>query len=310
MTDFDPSLGSDAAAGGARFARTAERYLDANRPQQAEEEARKGLAVEPDSAPLHMLLGVSLFHQDKLDDAMRALEETVARDAQWAAPLGLMGVLETNAGNHSRAEKLLLDALAIDPEAPELYVYYGQLLLKTGHLDKATKLAERALAIDADEAQAHRLLSLIHSERNETGAARAHSARSLAHEPDEDVAHIAEGVALLRSGHPFQAKRHLREALRIDPADADTEELWLEADKATRWIHLPMYYWSLAMERIPGAQFTVWIGFIALLTLGRRVEGAGSAILGIAYFYIGFCVYTWVAEPLVRGWVRLFPPRL
>ena len=107
---------------------------------------------------------------------------------------------------------------------------------------------------------------------------------------------------------PFAAKRHLREALRLDPSDSEAEAAFLEADRATRWIYLPMYYWTLLVIRLPGRQFAVWGAVMAFAFLAPRF-GLGDVRLAVLGVYLVFAIYTWLALPLVKVWTRLRPPR-
>ena len=44
-----------------------------------------------------------------------------------------------------------------------------------------------------------------------------------------------------------------------------------------------------------------------LLALER--SGYKAAAFGIAMGYLAWCLYTWIAEPLARLWLRIFPAR-
>jgi tetratricopeptide (TPR) repeat protein len=187
-------------------------------------------------------------------------------------------------------------------------VFYASLMLKTGHPDKAERLAREALRIDADLQSAHGMLGLVLAERREKQAAHGHAEHSLALDPGHEGAHAAMGVTLLRTGHPLRARAHLREALRLDP-DPETEELFLQADKCARWIYLPMYWWTLLIDRLPGKQFTVWGVVVGGLVVAPALGVPDRLIVVVAIAYIAFVVYTWVADGLVAAWVRMRPPR-
>jgi hypothetical protein len=32
-------------------------------------------------------------------------------------------------------------------------------------------------------------------------------------------------------------------------------------------------------------------------------------VTGVVLVYVALCIYTWVATPIVKAWVRLVPPR-
>jgi hypothetical protein len=152
-------------------------------------------------------------------------------------------------------------------------------------------------------------MALVLQEKHRRSQAKAHGEFGVRLEPDADHSHALLGYTYLRTGHPFRAREHLREALRIDPSDADVEEAYLAADRATRWTYLPMYYWSLVIDRLPGKQFAVWIAVLILAQLLPRmgVPKVAVAVFLLAYFL--FCVYTWIATPLTNAWIKMRPPR-
>ena len=113
------------------------------------------------------------------------------------------------------------------------------------------------------------------------------------------IASCASGSFTFRSTWP-----------RVAPNDADLEEFWLEIDRCTRIVYLPMYYWSLLVDRLPGRQFAVW-GAMTALALSAERFGLDKRAVGILFgSYILFCIYTWFATPLVKGWIKLFPPKI
>ena len=63
------------------------------------------------------------------------------------------------------------------------------------------------------------------------------------------------------------------------------------------------------MDRLPGGWITLWVAVIAIVRLVPDTVISRGAKASIAVTYLAYCIYTWVAEPLARLWVRLFPPR-
>ncbi len=180
---------------------------------------------------------------------------------------------------------------------------------KVGELEKAEKLLRKCLELDPENNMAHGGLSMLLAEKKEKRGAHAHGELGLELAPDEDLNHFTLGATYLQTGHPFKARRHLREALRIDPGDSGVEELYLHADRACRFVYLPFYFWSFVLERVPGQQFAVWFAFIALVQIMRVMDvDSGPATIAVGT-YIAFVLYTWVADPIVSLWVKLVPPK-
>ncbi len=284
-------------------------FIDIERYDLAERELRGVLALHPEEALLHVQLGWALEGLGRSDEAEQEGRVALQLDPQEVDAIILLAKLSLNAGRHRESEELCLSALQIDPMSPRNYLIYGILMQKTGHLDKAEKLLRKCLELAPENNHAHSILSTILAEKRQSRPAVAHGAYGVALDPDSDYSHAMLGHAYLTTGHPFKARTHLREALRIDPGDSDIEAAFYEADRATRWIYLPMYFWTLWIERLPGQQFAVWIGAILLFQLMPRMGVPEGIALGFMLSYIAFCLYTWVATPLANAWIKLRPAR-
>jgi tetratricopeptide (TPR) repeat protein len=284
-------------------------FLDIERYDLAERELRGALSAYPEEPLLHVQLGWALEGLGRTDEAEEEGRTALKLDPQEVDALILLARLSLNAGRHREAEELCLSALKIDPMSPQSYLIYGILMHKTGHLDKAEKLVRKCLEIAPEYPESHSILSIILAERRKTSPAVAHGTHGVALNPDNDNSHAMLGYTYLATGHPFKARSHLREALRIDPGNLDVEEAFQEADRATRWIYLPMYFWTLLIERLPGRQFAVWIGMVILLQLLPRAGVSAKLVLGLALTYIAFCLYTWIATPLTNAWIKIRPAK-
>ncbi len=283
----------------------ARHWIAVERWEQAEKELLSALAQDPDAPWLHYELARAYTLSKRKPQAVESLREALRCDPSFAPALILLGALHNELGNYAQAEKDLLEALRLDPTSAIAYECYGDLMRVTGHHEKAVRLYRQGLALAPDDAGLHSKMSLLHRELGDE-----HARRGLRLEPEATLSHAAMAHRLYRRGRPFAAKRHLREALRVDPNDRDLEEFWLELDRCTRIVYVPMYYWSLLVDRVPGRQLGVW-GAMVLLAVGANALGLDSAALGVVFgLYILICVYTWIAGPLVAGWIKLFPPKL
>ena len=176
-------------------------------------------------------------------------------------------------------------------------------------LSRHERLTQAALREDPEHAEAHSIRALILAERSQHREATVHGRRGLNLEPDSPLSHLSTGAAYLKAGRPFRARRYLREALRISPGIREIEELYLQADLACRWVCMPMYYFELLVERLPGRQFALWGIVVVLLTVLRRIEVADLYIVTFAGAWVLLCLYSWAASPLGKLWVRVRPPR-
>jgi Flp pilus assembly protein TadD len=275
----------------------------------AEPLVREILTLQPNSAPAHALLGHICYQLKRWDEARSEMETCLSLDPENTSALRQLGFLERDAGRNREAERYYLEALRIDPQDPMSLIAYSDLMFRTHHLEKAENLAHAALAVDPQNEAFHALLSHVQGARLHSKQAVITAHRSIALKPDAEVSHSALGMAYFRHGRPFIARRHLREAVRIDPSDAATVDTYHGIDKACRWTYLPMYYVSLALNRIPGEMYTVW-GVLVAANLLVADHPTGSRVMTCIFLaWIAFCLYSFIASPLTRAWIKLFPPR-
>ena len=126
--------------------------------------------------------------------------------------------------------------------------------------------------------------------------------------PGREKSYLAAGVACLENGDPHRARDHFREALRLEPGHGEAQDLFLEADRACRWVYWPMFQWTRLIARVPGQQFTVWACVLVAIAVSNQV-GVPKGTLGVVLMpYVVFVIYTWLAAPLAMAWTRLRPP--
>ena len=99
-----------------------------------------------DAAEIHYQLGAEALRSGRREEAMRELDEAVAKDPQHAAAhLGRGIVLQLHERN-PEAEEAYRRALAINPRLPDAHNALGQLLAQTGRLEAALPEFDAALA--------------------------------------------------------------------------------------------------------------------------------------------------------------------
>lgn len=282
--------------------------LEIERYDLAEAELARAVAARPEDADAHFHLARALHGLERTDDCLGSMERAISLAPTWAAPHALRAHVLAGQGRNSEAERSVLEALRLDPELGFAYEVYAELMHATGHLAKAEALYRKALELDPESASGHSGLSRVLSEANRAREAEHAGARGLELEPVGVDSHASMAYRDLRAGRPFRARAHLREALRTEPS-TELEEAYLEADGCCRVVYLPMYYYSLLVERIPGRQFTIWILFVAFVFNAQRLGIPPEVSTPVAISYGLFCIYTWLSRPLLGAWRKVFPAR-
>lgn len=293
-----------------RATRLAGHFNDVGRYAEAEREAARGLGLAPTNLRLHVELARSSMGRERWDDADATLRQLLALAPDYAVGFNLLCLVRSAQGRYAEAEKAVLEALRIDPQWASPYEIYGDLMMRTAHLEKAKKLYERARSLNPEDPDLPSKIALVETQLNRIGPAHEAAAAGLKLGPEEAIAHASRGNAHLAGGRPFRARADFREALRIDPSNSGFEEAWLAADTCCRIVYLPMYYWTLVIDRLPGKQFLVWGLLVAFVFGGSKLGVPPSVVVAVGFGYFALCVYTWIATPLVKGWKKLVPPKL
>lgn len=308
VTEFDDANEARPDAPEMRLEK-ARHLMTIGRYDLVEREMRGALTADPDNAYALALLAYALWRRNKFGEAETEARAALEKNPQEDLALVVLGGLLASRGRHREAEEMYLQALQLDPTEPYAYIRYASLMHKTGYFKKSEKLVRQALKFDPDNADAHAMLGTLLSLNNDSPAkARFHGRQGLELDPDDPDMHYQLAVTYYNTGRPFTSRYHAREALRMEP-DFDNEEIYLKADKACRWIYLPFYYFSMLVKRMPGAQFTLWAIFVVFLLGGEDMGVPTHAHTFIVNAYIGFAIYTWFAEVLATGWIRLRPPK-
>lgn len=284
------------------------RYLEVDRYELALQQIEEGLQADPRHPGLWFLQALALDGMGRREEALEAIERALALDPLSDQAHGVRAMLLTAAGRHSEAEASVLEALQLAPQVARHYLTYARLTHKVGQLDKAEQLLERGIGIDPDDADLHRMLAHVQGEARFGGQEAARLGMAL--EPGHEDSHAAVGMVHYLRGRPFAARRVLRDGVRLDPGDDRLRALWLEADRACRITFLPLYYFQLLCDRLPGRQFAVWGAMLVLVLFVLPSAGASVGTTNaVAIGYVAFCLYTWVAGPITSFVIKLRPPR-
>lgn len=279
--------------------------------------AQKGRAQFPDDPDLGFHMAIALYGLKRHDEAEAVTREAVGNDADGTSgALVFLGVLLMDKGRHRESEQCFLDALRNDPEHAFAWQQYGKLMARVGRFDKARELVARARAIDPEDADTLSLLAEI--ERNDESGLRPQanadrraesaSRAALGKAPDDPTQLVEHALSCLTRGRPFTARRLLREALAAQPSEG-LEQAWLEADKVCRWTFQPVYWLNIVSRLLPGGATTLWMAFAGYGVLIRSLKVQSALAFVPVAIFVPLALYSWIAEPVTKLWIRFVPPR-
>jgi tetratricopeptide (TPR) repeat protein len=162
--------------------------LDANQVKEAEESARKAVALEPnDVGPLVTLASVQ-DREKKYKESEATLRKALEIDPDNATVLNNIGYFLADRNERlAEAEALIRRAVNIEPTNGSFLDSLGWLLYRQGKLAEAQKYLEQAVIYQQRSATIHDHLGDLYKKQGQMDKARAkwEDALRLATEPDE-----------------------------------------------------------------------------------------------------------------------------
>ena len=101
--------------------------LRAGRVAEAEQRFRALTRAYPELPGPHANLGIACYRQNKLSDAVAALNEAIRLNPRQAAYYNALGIAQRHAGEFARAREAYANALALDPLYAKAHLNLGIL---------------------------------------------------------------------------------------------------------------------------------------------------------------------------------------
>lgn len=210
----------------------------------------KMLALDPDQAWLHVVMGDAHRNTNKLVDSEKHYRRAMVLDPDDADPHAGMSQLELKRNRLGLADDHVHRALTIDPNDDYLWVIKSHLATLHGHAKEAEAAALKALQINPDNLHAKRFLidARAHHSGSEKLSPRQQIAayeEILAEDPENDSVISDIGIVYFNEFEDYQkAEEKFRQALQIDPADKNYQELLVKSlrkrDPILRLLWLPL----------------------------------------------------------------------
>ena len=144
---------------------------------EAEQAARRAVALAPNLAGGWNNLGIVLQEALKLDESRLCLERALALEPNNPQTLNNLGNTFKRLGRAAEAEKRWTPALALKPDYAEAYSNLSNLLNDQGEYDRAEAMARRAIELSPRLADAYINLAAVHTARHRHADALRRSTR-------------------------------------------------------------------------------------------------------------------------------------
>jgi predicted Zn-dependent protease len=124
----------------------------------AQQFARKSIDLDPQLPLAHALLGEIALAGEHLDEAIAEFEKEKTRNPLDGNVYERLGDAYTRAGDFTRAQQALQQALLLEPNSTGPYILLGKVLLKRQDPSAAVMYLERAEHMDSTNYMTHNLL--------------------------------------------------------------------------------------------------------------------------------------------------------
>jgi len=201
--------------------------------QQAEREYRLAIALYPDDAGLHVLLGYALADQEKWSSAATEFRKAIALDPSDAKAYIELGNVLNSLRDIDGAITAYRKGLELEPDNASGRLGLAMQLHFKGDLEGTIREEAKYLALMPGDGFAHFFMSCRLADQGDIDGAIAENKKALALGPSNEdlkpgqpnwlpLAHCGLGVLLRERKQDLDgASAEFREAIRLDPASAE-----------------------------------------------------------------------------------------
>ncbi|MEW5986407.1 MAG: tetratricopeptide repeat protein [Chloroflexota bacterium] len=272
-------------------------FVETGQPQRALTHLDRANADQTDNPFFWYVRGQALYDLEEFDSAIQAVHKGLTLAPEAIFLLYQLCNCQSRQGNLAAAERTLLKALQQAPEDPELLCRYAILVSEGGQLDKAEQLVEEAARFDPEHpAIARTQATLAYLTGHDRQAAEA-SRRTLLSNPDDIYGQYMLGVSLAAEGRVGDADVYLRTAARLDPLNEAITSTTRHSRLIAHWLLWPLR----PVQRF--GPMKIWLAAIVVI-FGLWELGFAKLTTTLATVYLVYCVYSWVAPPLLKWWLQ------
>ncbi|MGD8398521.1 MAG: tetratricopeptide repeat protein [Anaerolineae bacterium] len=275
--------------------------------EKAIEEARRGIAHEPEDAELHGLLAWALCMHGEVDAAEQPARRALALAPGDADAHSTLGLVLLAMGRPEEARPHHEGAVALRPTSADFHARVAACYLEEGNWEATVEKADDALRFNPRLVQALALKGSALHKLRDLDQAEAVLKEALAIEPRRADLHGRIGHVYMLRGELQEAFHHLRYAVRLDPTDekhrmnlARVRLLGVPGVKLL--VQIVTDRRRLAIFTAAGSLVSALVcqGLVAVFEPRVRYLGLGAACLFPLAFLLGFDVLLRVVKALDR----------
>jgi tetratricopeptide (TPR) repeat protein len=199
-------------------------FAGTGRINEAIQELKEILALDPGSAEGHLLLGIAYRSQgspELMGEAVAELRQALALNSSFVPARFYLAHIYLDLGRAERAREELETALAQAPGNPQFLALLGESERQLKNPRRSLELNRQALQIDGSFAEARYYLGLALYDLGQRDEAINELERVVQSGPNVVDAYLSLGTAYLEAGRFDKALEVLLQGTKIDPARAD-----------------------------------------------------------------------------------------
>jgi len=161
--------------------------------EDALEAYEEAVARDADLMPAWARIGYVLYALGRYEEAVERLSAAADRSSDNVEVRQYLGINLYQLGREDEAAEVLAEVLAVRDDLPEALFILGKYHLERRQDDQALPLFERYRALEPEDLQVYRALATIHLRARELGAARDVLDQTLERVPADGSGHITRG---------------------------------------------------------------------------------------------------------------------
>jgi tetratricopeptide (TPR) repeat protein len=188
---------------------------------EAVEAYRESLALNPDYAPSHYGIGLTLSKLNHRDLAIDHYREAVRINPEFVLARMNLAKLLLSRGEHDQAIDLYQEILRNQPNNSIAHFNLAVALMAAEKRDEAIEHYREAILLGKSAARAHFNLGLLFQEQGDFETAAVHFDSAIETDPDHAKARYSLALMLARLGRWAEANEHFQIVIRLETRRVD-----------------------------------------------------------------------------------------
>jgi tetratricopeptide (TPR) repeat protein len=189
-------------------------------------EAKKLVALYPESALAHRILSDAFYYTDLNDDAASCAKKAIDLDPANPRGWNNLGIILASLGAEEESKRVYAHAIKVAPDDAKLLIEYAGQIAKSNQqlalsaLESAYRLLLEGKGTDLESASYHLQSELVDSLRDAGGSEIAYEAacRFLQANPNDPPLWVAKAAAALAVAKYDEVRPALSQAFKLNPA--------------------------------------------------------------------------------------------